>query len=538
MRRLIALLLLAPCITLGASIDAREVAVRAVIGAAFHDLAPREQSRWREALLQQYQGRAFSPLWFTGNELTPSAFGMLRELRTAESRGLRSDDYAGEGFPLLDERTKFDAALSVAAARMAMDLHAGRIDPRQLGHDLDVPKARADPGDLMASLARAADPGSALDWLEPRLHQYDLLKTALARYRALARQPQLTRLPALPKRSLSTGDSYDGAPALRALLHGLGDLPDSREPLPGSAAGIFDETLVAGLRTFQLRHALAPDGVLGPATFRELTTPLSHRVSQIVLSLERMRWLPDFASPPIIVNIPQFRLFAFRTTEDLASEILQMDVVVGSAFSPRHTPVFAAEMRYLVLRPYWDVPRSILLEELLPLIRGNANWIEASDYEIVLGDGDNARPQAPTDDNVERLARGALRLRQKPGPGNSLGLVKFMLPNPHNVYLHDTPARALFGQLRRDFSHGCIRVADPMALIRHVLGEDPQWPTERLAAAMESGGPTRIVLPRRIPVLVLYGTALVKSTGETLFFDDVYGHDARLEAALASRRAR
>jgi murein L,D-transpeptidase YcbB/YkuD len=280
---------------------------------------------------------------------------------------------------------------------------------------------------------------------------------------------------------------------------------------------------------------LEPDGVLGPATFRELTRPLSRRITQIELSLERMRWLPVFDSPPIIVNIPQFRLFAFRTNEDLPDEILQMDVVVGEAFAPRHTPVFAADMRYIVLSPYWDVPRSIVLEELLPAIRRNPRYLAANGYEIVRGDGDDAAIQPPTAQNIDLLARGKLRLRQQPGPGNALGLVKFMLPNPHNVYLHDTPARALFTRARRDFSHGCIRVADPMALIRHVLGEDPRWPEERIQTAMQSGVPIRIPLPRRIPVFVLYATALVRSTGETLFFSDVYGHDARLEAALAAR---
>jgi murein L,D-transpeptidase YcbB/YkuD len=171
----------------------------------------------------------------------------------------------------------------------------------------------------------------------------------------------------------------------------------------------------------------------------------------------------------------------------------------------------------------------------LPPMRRDPRWLEANGYEIVLGQGDDATPQPASPQNIELLARGKLRVRQKPGPANALGLVKFMLPNAHNIYLHDTPARALFSRSRRDFSHGCIRVSDPMALIRYVLGDDPQWPTERIQAAMQSGGPTRIPLPRRIPVFVLYGTALVRSTGETLFFDDVYGHDARLQAAIASR---
>jgi murein L,D-transpeptidase YcbB/YkuD len=487
-------------------------------------------------------GAVSTPLWFAGSRPTDAAQGLVRELQNAGQRGLRAQDYNAadlaarlDAVSLSTSRESvlaLDAALSAAAARMVMDLRAGRVNPRRLGHDLDVPQARDDPAGIVARVAAAADVGVELDRLEPPLKQYALLKTALARYRDLNTRPELTRLPALPQRSVQTGDAYAGASALRALLIALGDLPIAAAP---SGEPIFDESLAQGIRGFQLRHGLESDGVLGPATFRELTTPFSRRIVQIELSLERIRWLPVFASPPIVVNIPQYRLFALRTNEGPPKESLQMDVVVGSAFAPRHTPVFAAEMSYIVLRPYWDVPRSILLEELLPLIRRNARWLQANGFEIVLGQGDDAKPQAPTPHNIELLARGNLRLRQKPGPANALGLVKFMLPNSHNVYLHDTPARALFSQARRDFSHGCIRVSDPMALIRHVLGNDSPWTPERIQAAMESGGPTRIPLPRRIPVFVLYGTALVRSTGETLFLDDVYGHDARLEAAIASR---
>jgi murein L,D-transpeptidase YcbB/YkuD len=490
-------------------------------------------------------GALEAPLWFDGSRPAPAAYALVRELQHAQARGLRPQDYDAsnlsarlQAFPSSASHEAvlaIDGALSAAAARIAMDLRAGRVDPRRLGHDLDVPRAREDPAPLVAQLAWAQDVGRALDRLEPRLKQYALLKAALARYRNLETRTELARLPALPQPSLRTGDVYAGAGELRALLLVLGDLEASSAPASSTQPPVFDQSLERGIRRFQSRHGLDSDGVLGRATFRELTVPFSRRIEQIELSLERIRWLPAFESPPIVVNIPQFRLFAFRTNEDLPDEILQMDVVVGSAFEPRHTPVFAAQMSYLVLRPYWDVPRSILLEELLPPMRRDPRWLEANGYEIVLGQGDDATPQPASPQNIELLARGKLRVRQKPGPANALGLVKFMLPNAHNIYLHDTPARALFSRSRRDFSHGCIRVSDPMALIRYVLGDDPQWPTERIQAAMQSGGPTRIPLPRRIPVFVLYGTALVRSTGETLFFDDVYGHDARLQAAIASR---
>jgi murein L,D-transpeptidase YcbB/YkuD len=286
-----------------------------------------------------------------------------------------------------------------------------------------------------------------------------------------------------------------------------------------------------------MRVGLDPDGVLGPATFRALTTPLSRRVEQIELTLERMRWLPRTLDvPPIIVNIPQFRLFALRTPRDFAADILQMNVIVGATFDSRETPVFAAQMRYVVLNPYWDVPFSIMKREQLPEIEADADWVARNGFQIVDGPGDDARPVGVTEQNVKRLAQGKLRLRQVPGPANALGRIKFMFPNRHNVYLHDAPSRALFAASRRAFSHGCIRVADPMGLLLHVLRDDPQWTRERIEQTLAGSAATRITLPHPIPVFILYGTALATEAGDTLFFEDIYSQDAKLARLLASRR--
>jgi murein L,D-transpeptidase YcbB/YkuD len=270
-----------------------------------------------------------------------------------------------------------------------------------------------------------------------------------------------------------------------------------------------------------------------------LIVPFARRAQQIELSLERIRWLPrTLAVPPIIVNIPQFRLFAFRTPHDFAQDILQMNVIVGANFDGRETPVFAAEMRYIVLNPYWDVPFGIMQREFLPEIEADADWVARNGYQIVQGQGDDARPLPVTEDNVRRLARGQLRLRQMPGPTNALGRIKFMFPNRHNVYLHDTPGRALFTQSRRAFSHGCIRVADPTALLAHVLRDDPAWTPERIAAALNGAPATRVPLSHPIPVFILYGTALATEAGDTLFFDDIYSQDAKLAKLLEVSHAR
>lgn len=545
MYRIIALLLLLPGAADAASGASAEFAARQVLSQAYPEFAVPERERWHASLLKVYQERDFTPLWFASGEPTTACLSLLHELRTADTRGLQPSDY--DALALTERATRLpsidaeaqthlltvDVALSVAAARLAMDLHAGRVNPRRLGHDLDVPQSHSDVGAMVTSLAQAADTREALDALEPRLAQYRLLKQALARYRQLNEHPELARLPSLPRRSIQPGDQYAGSQALRALLLAVGDLTDPTAPSEADGF-VFDAGLSQALVRFQGRHGLTADGVLGPATYRELTTPIVRRVSQIKLSLERARWLPKFDSPPIIVNIPQFRLFAFRSTRDVSSEILQMDVVVGEAFPGKRTPVFAAQMRYLILSPYWDVPRSILLGELLPPILRDPTWAERNGYEIVRGEGDDAVPEAATARNAKLLARGALRLRQRPGPDNALGLVKFMLPNPYNVYLHDTPAKSLFGRSRRAFSHGCIRVSNPFGLLRHVLGDDPRWNDEAVLQSMLSGTPVRIALPKPVSVFILYGTSLVRGSGEVLFLEDIYGLDPRLEAALAS----
>jgi murein L,D-transpeptidase YcbB/YkuD len=504
-----------------------------------------DAARWREPLTALYRARGYAPLWLDLRGWTPAVAAMLGEIAAAAERGLDPADYDGAllraALSNLDTATadasdvlQLDLALSVAAARLVSDLHAGRIDPRRAGHDLAVPHSRLDVQTAVRALTQSRDLHVVLDDFEPGFHHYDLLKRALRRYRALMAEPDLARLPPLPGRSLDPGAQYGGAVALRRLLRAFGDL----ESGPDDGSTLLDAALVAALRRFQERHGLEPDGKLGKATYAALTVPLESRVRQIELSLERSRWLPpQLEAPPIIVNIPQFRLFAFSTTRDNEGSLLIMDVIVGKTFPRNNTPVFAADLRYIVLRPYWDVPRSILIDELMPKIRANPAWLERNRFEIVRGPGDDATIVAASSDNIEALARGELRLREKPGPRNSLGLAKFMLPNNHNVYLHGTPAESLFLRARRAFSHGCVRVADPLALASFILRDDPQWSAERILAQMNAdGGPTRISLKTPIRVFMLYATALVTESGRVLFFEDIYRHDVRLIALLRKRR--
>lgn len=520
-------------------------ALRADFDAAARKPMPGRVVAHESALLQAvYAGRAERPLWSDHGRLTKQGSQLADILLSVDRYGLKASDYAAER--IAAERGRLEAAdarsaaqwipldlmLSHAAIRLVTHLHFGRIDPRAAGFELSKPRSDLDVVATVVALASAADVAAGLSAVEPHFYHYRLLETALGRYRQLAADRNLPRLPPLPRRTLRLGDPYAGAAALRRLLSALGDLP-AASAQASSQSEILDAALIDALKQFQARNALTADGALGKRTFAVLTTPLSQRVRQIELTLERWRWLPAFDAPPIIVNIPQFRLFAFPTVEDRVAGMLQMPVIVGQTYPRTRTPVFVGQMKYVIFRPYWDVPYSITLREMLPEIRKRADYLEKNQLEIVRGESDEGAVIPPSPAAFAALAAGQLRLRQRPGEDNALGLIKFIFPNAHNVYMHSTPAHRLFLQSRRAFSHGCIRVSDPVALARYVLRNGPGvWDDARIVAAMNGPDSTRITLPSPIPVMILYGTAEATEAGPILFFEDIYGHDRKLAALL------
>jgi murein L,D-transpeptidase YcbB/YkuD len=294
---------------------------------------------------------------------------------------------------------------------------------------------------------------------------------------------------------------------------------------------LYDGAVVEGVKRFQRRHGLDDDGRLGIATVKQLNVPLSDRVRQLQLTLERWRWLPtEFSAPPIVVNIPDFRLRAVDENNKVA---MDMRVVVGKAMRTQ-TPVFSRDMTYVVLRPYWNVPPSILRGEIIPAIQRNRNYIADKRYEVTTHDGKIVTSGELSDDVLAQLKAGKLAVRQKPGPTNALGLVKLIFPNEHNVYLHSTPAPDLFSRSRRDFSHGCIRVEKPAELAAWVLRNNSGWTLQRVQQGMQHGSDNVTVsLAQRVPVFIVYGTAIAYENNEVHFYDDIYGHDAKLTQALA-----
>jgi len=369
---------------------------------------------------------------------------------------------------------------------------------------------------------------------EPLFTLHQRLEDALGRYRLLAAEP-LPPLSDLPKgaRKVEPGGTYADVAALAERLRRVGDLPaDAAAPAGNRYAG----ALVEAVSAFQDRHGLKPDGVLGRETLAALATPLDVRVRQIELSLERLRWLPELPAGPLIaVNIPSFRLWAFADAHDDNAAQLSMPVIVGGAVAERKTPVFIGEMRYLEFSPYWNVPPPIQRKEIVPRLARDPGYWQREDFEAVPTGGRGAALTSLNAATLDGLKTGTLRVRQRPGPKNALGGVKFVLPNTMDIYLHGTPAQQLFGKTRRDFSHGCIRVADPPALAAFVLRDQPEWTSERIAEAMDAGKTSTVRIARPIPVVIFYTTAIVDSAGRVMFQSDIYDYDRELESALRAR---
>ena len=350
------------------------------------------------------------------------------------------------------------------------------------------------------------------------------LGLALERYRALAEGPELR--PPFTRSVIRPDSTYADAASLRRYLVALGDLPAST-PLSPAVDTLYRGDLVDATRRFQQRHALVADGVIGPATMQALRVPLAHRARQLELAAERWDAVPRTAGGRfLVVNVPAFRLYAFDGDGAADRPVVRMNVIVGTAGSGS-TPVFSGTMREVVFQPYWDVPPGIARRELVPAIRRDAGYLEREHLEIVHGGDHDAVRYPPIAENLDRVIRGSLRLRQRPGPWNSLGDVKLLFPNRFNVYLHGTPAHELVAATRRDFSHGCIRIEDPVALTAWVMRAEG-WDRAAVLAAMHDGPMSRrVVLRQPIAVHVIYSTAVVADDGRVHFYADVYGHDTR-----------
>ncbi len=494
---------------------------------------------YRPQVKEFYESGGYTLAWVRDGRPTLQALAIIEALQQVDGKGLDSEDYDGSRWaerlaklresPSQVDLGRFDAVLTVCVMRYISDLHIGKVNPRYFHFGLDVEHRKYDLADFLRErLVGGDDVKAALESVEPPFSEYRRTQQALRQYLELARQDDGQPLPVSAK-PVSPDSRYPGLARLAGLLRLLGDLPPDVAVLEDS--DIYQGALVHAVKRFQTRHGLAPDGRLNAQTLKELNTPLTRRVRQLQLTLERWRWLPhEFSAPPVVVNIPEFRLSAYNEQNTIA---LATNVIVGKAY--RHqTPVFADEISYVVFRPYWNVPPGIQRSEIAPAAARDRSYLETERFEVLSHSGQVVAYDPASDEVSQQIRAGAVQVRQRPGPNNALGLVKLGFPNSYSVYLHSTPSQKLFSQPRRDLSHGCIRVERSAELTAWVLRNNPGWDLQRVEAAMQIGRDNeRIYLAQPIPVLILYSTAIVTEEGETRFFNDIYRLDEALEQVFA-----
>jgi murein L,D-transpeptidase YcbB/YkuD len=497
-------------------------------------------SDYQPAVKTFYDDRNNEVAWTRDGKPTKPALAFIQAFNDAAAKGLNPEDYDGPRWAARvqalsakneDGIAQFDVAMTIAVMRYISDLHIGRVNPTHFNFDINVDTKKYDLAEFVSDQSvDAEDVPKLIASVEPNSAQYRATEAALGHYLDLAKQeyasPTLSQPLADVAKPLALGQPYPGAQALLARLQLEGDSPANE-----AAATTYDQPLSDAVKSYQHRHGLPEDGKLTPQTIKSINVPLSSRVVQLQDSLERWRWLPDqYLNAQLIVNLPEFVLHTYDA--DHKPEFT-MKVVVGKVVGEHQTPVFAHMMKYLIFRPYWNVPTDIARKELVPHMESNKGYLAAKNFEVT-----DSKGTILTGYTAQQVAHGGVMVREKPGPKNSLGLVKFMFPNQYDIYLHSTPAPELFNRSRRDFSHGCVRVQEPDKLAAWVLsgqkdGND-DWTLEKVQQAMNSGPDNHQVnLKTPIPIVIFYVTGFVEDDGHTHFFDDIYGYDAQLQAVLA-----
>lgn len=514
----------------------------------------RDQLDWAKKF---YREREFRLGWFRNHELLPQAKTMLGVISKAADEGLDPKDYKTKDFDKLfadleaaqSDSTRrnalekeIDVALSGTYFNWASDFYRGTVDPRTVKTiDWQVKRNKIKLHKALMTILKERESTYPYYEFEPLHPEYDRLKKALADYRALQRNGGWPTLPAATK--LRPGQASPAVALLRQRLLGTPATPDAPVATDDSvpvqpvvnktgtataapAAPKYDAELVQAVKAFQIQNGLRPDGVVSGETLRLLNVPVADRIDQLIVNMERWRWIPKRFEPDyLLVNIPDYTLHVMEG----GKEAFNMRVIVGKALNA--TPVFSDEMEYVVLAPYWNVPYSIIDKELRPKLAADPQGtLDRLDMEVVKGAGAKAVPVDPNTIDWATLTDKTWKytLRKRPGPKNDLGDVKFIFPNSNDVYLHDTPHDELFSQVKRGFSHGCVRVQEPLKLAEYLLRKKPGWDMTKIQETIAGGKEQYVSLPEHLPVYLVYFTAWVDDNGNVNFRDDIYGHDRAL----------
>jgi murein L,D-transpeptidase YcbB/YkuD len=474
-----------------------------------------DEGDWARVVLlyEHYQNQ---PLWLEADADSRRADELVTALSTVHEHGLPGDAYPLQQLrdalapidknrrPTPEQLAEADVLLTSVYVALGEDLLIGQIDPREVSPDWRIRPQASDVDSLLARTLRGEPLAKAIETLRPQDEQYEALREQLQRYRDIAADGGWPEVPKGP--TLRPGDTaeVERLNALRARLAVEDYIDGGTIAADSTGRAVYEGELAGAVATFQRRHGIVVDSILGAGTLTSLNLSAEYRTGQIMANLERYRWMPrSLGDRYIYVNVPAFHLDAYEN----GRSVLSMRVIVGQQYADQATPAFSDSMTYVEFAPYWNVPKTIAEEELWPKINEDPSYLERNDYELVND-------------------RGGTRIRQLPGDKNALGKVKFIFPNDLDIYLHDTPARNLFQRDVRAFSHGCIRVEKPQELAEYVLANNAGWDEDRIEAAM-NGNTRQVVLKEKIPVYIVYFTAYVRD-GKLWFANDLYERDDEL----------
>ncbi|MEO7216555.1 L,D-transpeptidase family protein [Mucilaginibacter sp.] len=457
-----------------------------------------------------YRQRAFAYAWFDGGSLIEQASNLTSRILNFKSDGLSKATPYQPALDSLINQAEPNTKSHQPDIQMELMLTAQYFNfSKAVYEGIDVsaskasgwllPRKKVAYSEYLDSLLKA--PGKQLSEKEPVYRQYELLRTFLRKYSQL--QAKDKWLPIVTTRKWALGDTASIFKLIRARLCKLDDF------VGDTLSNAYDAQLQNGIKVFQDRHGLTVNGFLNKETVAELNIPLQRWITQILVNMERSRWLPvNLNADYVAVNIPEFKMHVYHADRLLWS----CSVVVGKTEHP--TTAFYGEIQYVVFSPYWNVPPGILKNEVLPGIKRNKSYLQ--------------------DHNMEIIGRqnGLPVVRQKPGDDNSLGLVKFLFPNSYNIYLHDTPSKSLFGETSRAFSHGCIRIAEPAKFAAFLLKENANWDDTKISQSMHAGKERYVTLTKKVPVFIAYFTAFADRAGHLNFRKDIYNLDQRLADML------
>ena len=483
----------------------------------------------RHVLPEFYERRAHVPVW------TMATIEQLQlAIEKSREEGLTPEDYHRSGVSEFadslrqgisddERRAEYDILATDALIRLAYNLFFGKADPRELDPVWNSLRQLqgVDPVGLMQNALSSGRLDAALENLSPPQLYYRNLKAALSAYRGIEAKGGWPKVPSGP--TLKPGMRHARVEALRQLLAATGDLTET-----GSDPTVFDNALEAAVKKFQKRHRIAADGAVGPTTLAALQTPVEDRIDQIRVNLERARWmLHDVPQTFVIVDIAGFEVGYFRD----GKPVWRARVQVGKPY--RSTPIFRSDITYLVLNPTWTVPPGIEAKDVLPAVKRDRSYLTAKNLRIIDQQGRTIDPARI--DWIRYSGKSfPYTFRQDPGPDNALGQIKFMFPNAHFVYLHDTPSKNLYERDTRAFSSGCIRVERPLELAEMLLNDPAKWNLSKIRTAIETGNTQTVTLPAPVPVLLYYWTAQGQADGSVHFKDDIYRRDPAVLKVLDS----